>query len=266
MYGVGFGYGAIGATTKRSGGGGAYDSDAQAFFTANSTLTDLTQKNAINQLVLDLKSNSLWTKAYSVQFLFLGNSTKNSINLISPSLYTHAYTSGYTFNSSSAIPNGTSAYIDTNLNSQTVLDLNNNSIGIYSQVNNTDSAVDVGVSNTSIHLDIELFFGGLYASNNNAYPGPVTTRTDGFFLNNRISSAQYKIFRNGMLLNTYNVNSVSELNFNHYLNCRNNNGLASFFSNRPLSLFWAGQGLSDTEASNLNTCVNTLMTTLGINV
>ncbi len=53
MYGIGFGYGAIGATTKLSSGGSAYDSDAQAFFTANSTLTDTAQKNAINQFYID---------------------------------------------------------------------------------------------------------------------------------------------------------------------------------------------------------------------
>lgn len=250
-----------------SGGGSVYDADAQVFFTANSTLTDIAQKNAINQFVLDLKSFSLWIKAYSLQFLFLGDSTRNSINLINPSLYTHTYSSGFTFNSASAIPNGTSAYINTNLNSQSVLDLNNNSIGIYSQVNNTYSAVDIGASNGSnIHFDIELFYGGLYSSNNCAYPSPITTRTDGFFLNTRNIFSEWKIYRNGGVISTPTLSSVSELNYTHYLCARNSNNVATFFSNRPLSLFWAGQGLNDTEASNLNTCINTLMTTLGINV
>jgi len=57
MYGIGFGIGAIGATTKLSGGGVAYDSDAQAFFTA-SGITDLTQKSAVNQLVQKCITNS----------------------------------------------------------------------------------------------------------------------------------------------------------------------------------------------------------------
>lgn len=47
------------------GGGGGYDADAQLFFNAQSgagvTLTT-TEKDAVNQSVLDLKTNGLYTK------------------------------------------------------------------------------------------------------------------------------------------------------------------------------------------------------------
>ena len=59
-------------TFASSGGVVSYDSDAQAFFTA-SGITDLTQKNAVNQLVLDLKSNSLWTKIKALYPIVGGN-------------------------------------------------------------------------------------------------------------------------------------------------------------------------------------------------
>jgi len=66
-------------TFASSGGGVGYDSDAQAFFTANSTLTDLTIKGAINQLYLDWKSYGVFTTIKDCKLLMLGDSTKTAI-------------------------------------------------------------------------------------------------------------------------------------------------------------------------------------------
>ena len=41
--------------------GGGFDPNAEAFITA-AGITDPTQQNAINDLVLDLKAASIWTK------------------------------------------------------------------------------------------------------------------------------------------------------------------------------------------------------------
>jgi len=61
----------------------AYDVDAQAFITA-SGLTDITQKNAINQLVLDLKSYGLWTKLQAIYPFIGGTSFTHKWNLKDP--------------------------------------------------------------------------------------------------------------------------------------------------------------------------------------
>jgi hypothetical protein len=123
MYGVGFGYGAIGATTILKGGG-AFDADAQSFFAA-SGVTDLTQKNAVNQLVLDLKSNSLWTKIKALYPVVGGNATAHSYNLINTSAYQLSFSSGWVHSSSGMLPNGSSAYANTFFNGITFFSIAN---------------------------------------------------------------------------------------------------------------------------------------------
>lgn len=60
-----------------------YDSDAEAFFTAAS-ITDDTQKTAVNQLVLDLKAAGVWTKS-KVIYPFVGGTTgTHKYNLKNP--------------------------------------------------------------------------------------------------------------------------------------------------------------------------------------
>jgi len=61
----------------------AYDADAQAFITA-AGLTDLTQKNAINTLVVSLKSNSLWLKMKAIYPFIGGTAFSHKWNLKDP--------------------------------------------------------------------------------------------------------------------------------------------------------------------------------------
>ena len=56
------------------------DTDAQAFLT-NAVITDTTQRNAINTLVIGLKADSLWTSMLAI-YPFVGNtSTQQRFNL-----------------------------------------------------------------------------------------------------------------------------------------------------------------------------------------
>lgn len=61
----------------------SFDPDAQAFLTA-SGITDPTIQNAINDLVLGLKSNNLWTKMVALYPLVGGTSSTNRWNLKDP--------------------------------------------------------------------------------------------------------------------------------------------------------------------------------------
>ncbi len=108
MYGYGYKF-----NTSIFSRGVAYDTDAQAFFTVNSTLTDTVQKDAINQFVLDLKSNSLWTLGKYLYLGFLGDSTKVKYNLFSPASNVLTISSGWTYDAQGMQGNGTSAYAQT---------------------------------------------------------------------------------------------------------------------------------------------------------
>ena len=59
------------------------DTDAQAFITATG-ITDNTQKNSINQLVLDLKSYGVWSKIKAIYPFVGGTATTHKFNLKDP--------------------------------------------------------------------------------------------------------------------------------------------------------------------------------------
>lgn len=63
--------------------GGSFDSDAQAFITATG-ITDSTQQNAINNLVLGFKSNGTWSKYAAIYPLVGGTAFRHSLNLRDP--------------------------------------------------------------------------------------------------------------------------------------------------------------------------------------
>ena len=70
-----------------TGGGPAYDTDAQAFFTAveggGDTLST-TEKDGVNQLVLDLKADSIWSNILYAYPLVGGTATAHKWNLKNP--------------------------------------------------------------------------------------------------------------------------------------------------------------------------------------
>jgi hypothetical protein len=123
--------------------GPAYDPDAQAFFNrvsaAGGTLTTA-EKNATNQLVLDLKSYSIWADIQVAYPMVGGTNASCSQNLISSS-FTGTFNGGWTFTSSGALPDGINGtYMDTAWNPSIVSDVDNNHYGIYTTQNEPGDA------------------------------------------------------------------------------------------------------------------------------
>lgn len=268
MYGLGFGYGSAGATTILKSGV-SFDTDALSFFTAAS-ITDATQKNAVNQLVLDLKSNNLWSKIKALYPIVGGNATAHSYNLINSIQYQLSFSSGWTHSSTGMLPNGSSAYANTLLTPSTTLSLNDNHISYYSRTQTTSNGVDIGVSNNfnANMLDIEINFVGRYYENNqNSYSSPFSaTFTTGLFVNSRVASGSFKGYRNGTSEGTMSITSTGLANFPIFLGARNNYSTPAFYSTKQCAFASIGDGFSDTEAANFYTCVNTFQTTLGRNI
>lgn len=274
MYGVGFGYGAIGATTKRSSGA-SFDADAQSFFTA-SGVTNLTQKNAVNQLVLDLKSNSLWTKMKALYPIVGGNATAHSYNLVNTSLYQLTFSSGWTHSSTGMLPNGTSAYADTGLSPSSVLNLTSSHFALYSQTNATggnyaSSGIYDG-SNKAFNLYLKYFNGNrgtaMYNENFSALGGSESD-SRGLFIGTRIASNDIKLYKNGSVVGSNTNTETGSIlpTSTVYLSAANTNGSPNgvTYDNKALSFGSIGLGLNSTEATTLSTIVNTFNTTLGRN-
>jgi hypothetical protein len=244
-----------------------FDSDAQAFFdrvtTAGGTLTT-TEKQAVNQLVLDLKANSLWTPMKAI-YPMVGASAAACAQNLKSSSFTGTFTSGWTFASTGATPNGTSAYMNTNFIPSVNTGQDSLSFSYYSRTNNTFAGYDIGAQGNA-SAGILIYNSGLhFYSNNitaNTYSTLSASNSIGHYISNRISSGTQKLFKNGSVIHTANTASVANININMYLGAFNFDGSVFVFTNRECAFSHFSDGLTDTQASDFYTAVQAFQTTL----
>jgi hypothetical protein len=244
----------------------SFDSDAQSFMTSAS-ITDSTQQAAVNYLVTDLKANSLWDKMKAVYPMVGGSATSHSYNLKNPSQYQITFNGGWTHSSTGALPNGTNAYGNTFLSPNTSLNLNNAAISYYSRTNGFSSTPmgAGGLSNDFIIIVPRFSSGALQdysAINSKGDPKTAASNTLGFFVISRILNSSFKGFQNGSQYFNANENSSSLTSENIFIGARNMSGTASQFSNLQCAFSTIGDGLTDTEASNLYTIIQNYQTIL----
>ena len=261
--------------------GVVYDPNAQAFITA-AGITDTTQKNAVNQLVLDLKSNSLWSKMYIIYPFIGGTSTTTKYNLVDPTTYTITWNGGATFASTGVKGNGTNSYGQTGLVMTTFYGsvptiTTSNSMSVYSRTARTGEDTECGTNSggqPAIQVLCRRGTGNCIWDNYNASNGRVNaavTNSQGLFLTSRTSQTSMKGFRNATSFATNTTsattsNITTTLNRELYILAANNNGTAASYSNRELAFYHWGAGLSDAEVSTFYTIVQTFQTTLSRNV
>jgi hypothetical protein len=120
----------------------------------------------------------------------------------------------------------------------------------------------------TISADINL--AGFYALSNigSQYAGNLSSNTSvGFFLANRQSATNNKIIQGTTTLATQASSSTStKPNLNVYVGGQNQNGFLVYPTSRQQAFVSIGDGLTDTEASNFYTAVQTFQTTLSRNV
>lgn len=244
--------------------GPSYDPDAAAFFArvaaAGGTLSN-TEKTATNQLVLDMKSYGIWTSMKAV-YPMVGASAAACAQNLKSSSFTGTFTSGWTFASTGVTPNGTSAYMDTGLTPSTSLSQNSASMGIYSRTNVAAQYSDYGVydgvgflQRTRRATDT----GGGYANATDKY----TTNTSslGFYCLSRISSSNFSFYKNGVGTLFTSI-SLGIPALKSWLGACNLFGSILEPSVREIAFHYISDGLTDTQASNFYTAVQTFQTTL----
>lgn len=263
-------------------GGLSFDPDAQAFFdrvtTAGGTLS-ATEKTAVNQLVLDMKSSSIWSKMKAIYPMVGASSDACKQNLINSS-YTGSFTSGWTFASTGATPNGINAYMNTNLVPSADLTLNSIGLSVYSRTNTggtvqkAEIACAFGGSYLPlIQLAVKRYENGginqyvnqLYSYNDGEGRVYVTnTDSRGFYTTSRTSPSLNKSYKNGIIVGSNtDVISQTQPSVPLYISALNaNNTTVQDYSDRELAFVSIGDGLTDTDASSLYTMVQAFQTTL----
>jgi hypothetical protein len=251
----------------------ALDPDAEAFLTATG-ITDATITSAINTLVLDLKSDGIWTKMKAIYPIVGGTAFTHKFNLKDPrdldAAFRLEFFGGITHSANGMQGNETNGYANTHLNFATQFPSNSASMGYYSRTNDTAPVVvEMGVSVSSpafnfahIRAAVNTLLGELIIANYST-----TSDSRGFWSVSRTSSTSLKSYLNGSLQNTNTSTLAGSLvNLNCFLMARNDAGSPAVFSNKQVAFSYLSDGLTDTETSNLNTAVQALQTTLSRNV
>lgn len=248
-----------------SQGGVTFDADAEAFFdrvdTAGGTLSD-TEKEAVNQLVLDMKNDGIWSSMKAIYPMVGASAAACAQNLVSSS-FTGSFTSGWTFASTGAKSNGT-GYMDTNFNPNSSSNANFKHLSYYSRDNFTNCLI--GVSATV--FDQIFYVSGAYYNilSSSGFTAINTATTDGFVLVSRLTqSGGATTYVNNSNLGNDGQTSSANPNANLWLNARNPT-ISGTASSNECAFASIGDGLSATEASDFYTAVQAFQTTLSRNV
>ena len=243
------------------------DPDAQAFITA-AAITDPTQQAAINTLVVDLKGYSIWTKMKALYPFVGGTAAQHKFNLKDPrdldAAFRLVFNGGWTHSSTGALPNGTNAFADSFVNVGTHLALNSTHVSVYSRTNVDVLSPSIGniAGGAPDEVTMWLRFGNTSYLRVNNPIASTTASTDsrGLFIGNRNSSTQINLSIRGTQT-TFSNTSISTSTTSIKLS-----GISTFFDNKEIAFASIGDGLTDTEAANLNTRVTTFQTALNRNI
>jgi hypothetical protein len=245
------------------------DSDAYNFLAAANVL-GVAEQIAINTLVTDLKSYGIWNKVKVIYPMVgkTGVSSSFEFNLKDPNKFRGTFTSGWTFANTGVTPNGTGAYMNTNIILQTDLFGKDSSIAYYSRTDSDGLRADIGSFGNSavnsismysrlgneFYLDFPIETSRLRVANLNSL---------GMYNANNNSTVGRTLFKNGT-----KITSSAFIDINFPVNANPNLIIGSSYgntrpSNREIAFASMGSALSDTEAANFYTAVQRFQTTLG---
>lgn len=253
--------------------GTSFDPDAQDFFT-RASITDSTQKNAVNQLVLDLKAGSVWTQWESIYPFVGGSASPHSYNLKSSS-YQITWSGTFTHSSSGVKGNGTTGYGDTGLIPvNTPLSQNSAAFACYINSADTTGGAIMGSPRTAGDVDNFQFFTNLsgtsyyfsaFGTTTGRIIGAHSGAVSGQFTASRNAADSIVLYRNGS--SVLSGSGLSEgpppATYTVLLFARNNLGTASDFSDCRMAFAGIATGFSAAQAATIDTAIQTFQTALG---
>lgn len=255
-----------------------YDPDAQLFFNAETgagvTLT-VTQMNAVNQLVLDLKAASIWTKMKALYPVVGGTATAHKFNLKNP-LDTNAafrliFSGGWTHSATGMLPNGINGYANTFLVPSVVTTLNNIHISYYSrsntpQVNDLPIGVCDGFGINYTLIAIRTTYSLLQQTNIANYPQyPADPNALGFYESSRTGANLTKLYKGGLVVGTgLGASTGQPSTRGFYLGATQINIL--YPSNKECAFASIGDGLTDLESQLFYQITEKYQVALGRNI
>jgi hypothetical protein len=263
----------------------SYDPDAQLFFDAQAAAgvtLSTTEMDATNQLVLDLKTYSIWNELYFMH-IYVGNSpTAHKFNLVNPvdsnAAFRLSFIGGWTHSSTGALPNGVNAYADTFFTPSSNINTTDLSCwGYYSRSNTAKSSEYVMGSNSLstqaqcaliIRRNTNLSAAISDFPSNTSYRQASANVTDGtgFFIGNQQGN-DLKLYRNGSIIASNTNGSVNQPISTYAVvigAIRSFSGtpIITGYTDKECALDFSSKALTDTQVADLTTAVQNFQTTL----
>ena len=257
------------------------DRDALAFLEA-AQIYNTNQQRAIVNLVRSLKRVGLWSKMKAIYPFVGGTASSHKWNLKDPrdvdAAFRLSFLGGWTHASTGALPNGSNGYADTFLIPNNTLTVNSTHVSFYSKTNQAGSTVhEAGVDTTgalasSFQLILKYSDSNAYLTSGSSTALIIVNNNNslGYYVGTRTSSTLLKLYRNNSTLATDTRTSTTtnlpttSIVLSAY---KQNTALAlAGYSNKEIAFASFGDGLTDTDASNLYNIVDLYQRRLGRNV
>jgi len=249
------------------------DGTAAAFIAATG-ITDSTQIAAINQLVTDLKTNSLWTKLLVIYPFVGGTASTHKYNLKDPvdadASFRLTMHGGLTHDANGVTGNGSTGYMDTKFKDSDFAGQNDAGVAVYcrndfaSGAKALYGAVDSGFQGSRFLPDLS---GTAYFSVfSSTGAGQTNSDTSGRWIHTRTGSSADRIYRNGSLFKANNQTSATNSTTANILLLAvdyNNGALKYQNSDANIAFFAFTTGLDDTDKVLLDGIIDDYNTTLG---
>lgn len=244
---------------------------ADAFIKA-AGITDATITSAVKTLVRGLQADGLWSKMKAIYPMVGGNATAHSYNLKDISKFQITWTGGITHSSTGVLPNGTNGYGNTNFNASSNLTINNAHQSFYFRTNRPISKnSEYGCSGSGVskfalypYTWSTGWISDMFDSTSSRIISSAGNST-GYVIGTRSSSSSHKLFRNNtQIASTSNstVGSIPNANYILFSSVNESNVINGYYDNNEIAFGSLGEGLSDTDASNLYTRIQIFQTTL----
>jgi hypothetical protein len=263
----------LGIIGSGKSGCGYADSDVCAFITAAS-ITDITQKNAINQLVLDLKAANIWTKMKAIYPFVGGTASSHKFNLKDPRDLNDAHRlfffGGGTHSINGYKLDGLTSYADTNLPDSFPLD--DFHFSMYSRTNQAsefwDFGASIGTTATLVGAKVAYTEFWAFIQGTSQRANISNSNTQGYYIATRyLNGNNVALYKNNTQVFNASKPITGNTNLNYYIGALNSSGsVVGIGSNKELALISIGYGLNSTQATSLTNAVQNYQITLGRNI
>jgi hypothetical protein len=242
-----------------------YDTDAQAYFDAIVTNGGSdpggTRKGLINDLVLGLKSDSIWSKITALYLLAAHDNVAARVNIKTPATVATA-NGGLTFTADQGYAgNATDAYVDTSLTATTITRTDATMFALCNSVSTTSLSPIMGYETTGeIRLDSNTLASNRARLGSATGSAPTTLPGNDNFIAVRRSGTAQTINVDTSVEGSVTVTDSATGATNPIYLLR----VSSTYGNSQISIAGWGVWLTDTETNNLRTRLRTYLTGIGM--